>query len=78
MTAMLQVLILVVMEYTQWGLWLRHRVWLVVLILVVMEYTQWEWMLLKKHVNIFVLILVVMEYTQWVDIYRGSELLESS
>ena len=61
------VLILVVMEYTQW-VWfmLKSSNIYVVLILVVMEYTQWATpsRYLKGHYR--VLILVVMEYTQWV------------
>ena len=65
-----RVLILVVMEYTQWVyelLW-RYSESTCVLILVVMEYTQWETeqiLVLRKS---WVLILVVMEYTQWVSI----------
>ena len=35
------VLILVVMEYTQWACRQIFKLWLWVLILVVMEYTQW-------------------------------------
>ena len=61
----LTVLILVVMEYTQWVKdFLLDINNLRVLILVVMEYTQWEY---KPAVGNFlqVLILVVMEYTQW-------------
>ena len=61
------VLILVVMEYTQWDYGnseIRENEH--VLILVVMEYTQWERQLCSMHLSKFVLILVVMEYTQWV------------
>ena len=59
------VLILVVMEYTQWvSESLSSGIPDInVLILVVMEYTQWEnW---KFKLRNTVLILVVMEYTQW-------------
>ena len=38
-----EVLILVVMEYTQWGVRLITIKKPRVLILVVMEYTQWAW-----------------------------------
>ena len=60
------VLILVVMEYTQWGkanldMSLSGKV----LILVVMEYTQWECDFQCRKMGKKVLILVVMEYTQW-------------
>ena len=36
------VLILVVMEYTQWDHWVAQTLTDEVLILVVMEYTQWD------------------------------------
>ena len=61
------VLILVVMEYTQWEteqILVLRKSW--VLILVVMEYTQWDVLeTVGKGVAGDVLILVVMEYTQW-------------
>ena len=64
------VLILVVMEYTQWET-LQNVVWRrgKVLILVVMEYTQWVMSHFWKIVLLLVLILVVMEYTQWDENY---------
>ena len=61
-----QVLILVVMEYTQWERVLYGRSCVQnVLILVVMEYTQWAPSLYVGRKRHSVLILVVMEYTQW-------------
>ena len=61
------VLILVVMEYTQWGHTSCSTSWQIrVLILVVMEYTQWAYSSCNRIEFCFwVLILVVMEYTQW-------------
>ena len=63
------VLILVVMEYTQWDKAIKGFIAQEdVLILVVMEYTQWEWESVQDAWQVSVLILVVMEYTQWVSI----------
>ena len=61
------VLILVVMEYTQWDVLetVGKGVAGDVLILVVMEYTQWVFYLWPMRLRVLVLILVVMEYTQW-------------
>ena len=63
------VLILVVMEYTQWDVLetVGKGVAGDVLILVVMEYTQWEGNSSRNVLKSLVLILVVMEYTQWVQ-----------
>ena len=72
------VLILVVMEYTQWDkIILLPPSMSTVLILVVMEYTQWEQnkKILKEYSK--VLILVVMEYTQWVFVDSKGKLRAS-
>ena len=65
LAAGLAVLILVVMEYTQWAKLNILQEYVKVLILVVMEYTQWA-QYNDIYEKILVLILVVMEYTQWV------------
>ena len=66
-TGSMTVLILVVMEYTQWEKVLAQEYPInSVLILVVMEYTQWDLaILVYLFAFLKVLILVVMEYTQW-------------
>ena len=67
-TNFVNVLILVVMEYTQWenGKPVAKSA-KGVLILVVMEYTQWDELIESAKEE--VLILVVMEYTQWANIF---------
>ena len=67
------VLILVVMEDTQWvARWLGMVGNALVLILVVMEDTQWAVTQVVISKNAVVLILVVMEDTQWVGSYIGT------
>ena len=64
------VLILVLMEYAQWGYKVLYTGYCrKVLILVLMEYAQWEVEYPVYHgEDGSVLILVLMEYAQWVNI----------